>query len=103
MRDPHEVYMNTLVPMVVEQSKRHAFISTLLRIPHLVVCINKMDLVGWDEAAFERVKNEFRDFAMKLDVTDLTFIPVSALHGDTVVDRLDTCPDERGDRSQCRL
>src|SRR5262245_16868166 len=48
---------------VVEQSKRHAFISTLLRIPHLVVCVNKMDLVGWDEAAFERVKAEFRDFA----------------------------------------
>jgi bifunctional enzyme CysN/CysC len=70
---------------VVEQSRRHAFISTLLRIPHLVVCVNKMDLVDYDEEAFERVKNEFRDFARKLDVTDLTFIPVSALHGDNVV------------------
>jgi bifunctional enzyme CysN/CysC len=70
---------------VVEQSRRHAFISTLLRIPHLVVCVNKMDLVDYDEAAFERVKAEFREFAMKLDITDLTFIPVSALHGDNVV------------------
>jgi bifunctional enzyme CysN/CysC len=72
---------------VVEQSRRHAFISTLLRIPHLVVCVNKMDLVGYDEAAFEAVKAEFRDFAMKLDITDLTFVPISALHGDNVVER----------------
>ena len=72
---------------VVEQSRRHAFISTLLRIPHIVVCVNKMDLVDFDEAAFERVKAQFREFAMKLDVGDLTFIPVSALHGDNVVDR----------------
>ncbi len=72
---------------VVEQSRRHAFISTLLRIPHIVVCVNKMDLVDFDEAAFERVKAQFREFAMKLDVGDLTFIPVSALHGDNVVER----------------
>jgi bifunctional enzyme CysN/CysC len=81
---------------VVEQSKRHAFISTLLRIPHLVVCVNKMDLVDWDEAAFERVKNQFREFAMKLDVADLTFIPVSALHGDNVVDRSPNSPWYQG-------
>jgi bifunctional enzyme CysN/CysC len=81
---------------VVEQSKRHAFISTLLRIPHLVVCVNKMDLVDWDEAAFERVKSEFREFAMKLDITDLTFIPVSALHGDNVVDRSPNSPWYQG-------
>jgi bifunctional enzyme CysN/CysC len=72
---------------VLEQSKRHAFISTLLRIPHLVVCVNKMDLVGYDESAFEAVKADFREFAMKLDITDLTFIPISALHGDNVVER----------------
>ena len=81
---------------VVEQSRRHAFISTLLRIPHIVVCVNKMDLVGYDEAAFERVKAEFRDFAMKLDVPDLTFIPVSALHGDNVVDRSPNMPWYQG-------
>ena len=77
---------------VVEQSRRHAFISTLLRIPHLVVCVNKMDLVGYDEAAFEAVKAQFREFAMKLDVSDLTFIPVSALHGDNVVERSPNMP-----------
>ncbi len=65
---------------VVEQSRRHAFLASLLRIPHLVVCINKMDLVDYDEKAFETVKEEFRNFAMKLDVADLTFIPMSALH-----------------------
>ncbi|MFP5576806.1 MAG: sulfate adenylyltransferase subunit 1 [Acidimicrobiia bacterium] len=74
---------------IVEQSRRHAFLATLLRIPHLVVCINKMDLVDWSEERFEEIKAEFRQFATKLDVADLTFIPVSALHGDNVVDRSD--------------
>jgi bifunctional enzyme CysN/CysC len=72
---------------IVEQSRRHAFLATLLRIPHLVVCVNKMDLVDWSEDRFEEIKAEFRQFATKLDVTDLTFIPVSALHGDNVVER----------------
>lgn len=72
---------------VVEQSRRHAFLASLLRIPHLVVCVNKMDLVDFDQDAYEEVKAEFRDFAMKLDVSDLTFIPVSALHGDNIVER----------------
>jgi len=72
---------------IVEQSRRHAFLSSLLRIPHLVVCVNKMDLVDYDEEVFERLKKEFRDFAMKLDISDLAFIPVSALHGDNVVER----------------
>ncbi|CAN5806546.1 hypothetical protein BH24ACT3_BH24ACT3_16300 [soil metagenome] len=72
---------------VLEQSRRHAFIASLLRIPHLVVCINKMDLVGYDEARYEEIKTDFRSFAMKLDIGDLTFVPVSALHGDNVVDR----------------
>jgi bifunctional enzyme CysN/CysC len=72
---------------VIEQTKRHAFISSLLRIPHLVVCVNKMDLVGYDQDLFESVKAQFREFAMKLDVADLTFIPISALHGDNVVER----------------
>ncbi len=81
---------------VVEQSRRHAFLASLLRIPHLVVCINKMDLVDYDEKAFETVKEEFRNFAMKLDVTDLTFIPMSALHGDNVVDRSENMPWYQG-------
>ena len=74
---------------VLEQSKRHAFLASLLRIPHLVLAVNKMDLVDYDQRRFEEVKDEFRDFASKLDITDLTFIPVSALHGDNVVDRSD--------------
>ncbi len=77
---------------VVEQSRRHAFLASLLRIPHLVVCVNKMDLVGFEQEAFERVKAEFREFAMKLDVADLTFIPVSALHGDNIVERSPNTP-----------
>jgi sulfate adenylyltransferase subunit 1 len=77
---------------VVEQSRRHAFLAALLGIPHLVVCVNKMDLVDWSEARFEEIKAEFRSFAMKLDVHDLTFIPVSALHGDNVVERSATMP-----------
>jgi bifunctional enzyme CysN/CysC len=77
---------------VVEQTKRHAFISTLLRVPHLVVCINKMDLVGWDEAVFEHICDEFTSFSAKLDIADLTFIPVSALHGDNVVERSENMP-----------
>ena len=72
---------------VLEQSKRHAFLASLLRIPHLVLAVNKMDLVDYDQQRFEEVRNEFRDFAAKLDIADLTFIPVSALHGDNVVDR----------------
>ena len=77
---------------VVEQSRRHAFLASLLRIPHLVVCVNKMDLIDYDEKAFVAVKEEFRSFAMKLDISDLTFIPVSALHGDNVVERSANMP-----------
>ncbi len=77
---------------IVEQSRRHAFIASLLRVPHLVVCINKMDLVDYDQAVFERIKDEFRHFATKLDVNDLTFIPISALDGDNVVNRSANMP-----------
>jgi bifunctional enzyme CysN/CysC len=72
---------------LVEQSRRHAFLATLLRIPHLIVCVNKMDLVDWSEERFEEIKAEFEAFATRLEVSDLTFIPVSALKGDNVVDR----------------
>src|SRR2546423_47380 len=77
---------------ILEQSRRHAFISSLLGIPHLVLCINKMDLVDYDEGVFEAIRQEFRQFAMKLDVSDLTFIPISALHGDNVVERSANTP-----------
>jgi bifunctional enzyme CysN/CysC len=77
---------------VLEQSRRHAFIASLLGIPHLVLCVNKMDLVDWSAERFDEIKTEFRSFAMKLDVHDLTFIPVSALHGDNVVERSPNMP-----------
>jgi len=72
---------------LLEQSRRHAFIASLLRIPHLVVAVNKMDLVDYSQARFDEIVEEFRQFAMKLDVADLAFIPISALHGDNVVQR----------------
>jgi bifunctional enzyme CysN/CysC len=72
---------------VVQQSRRHAFISSLLRIPHLVVCVNKMDLVDFDEAVFNAIVEDFSSFASKLEISDITFIPISALDGDNVVDR----------------
>jgi sulfate adenylyltransferase large subunit len=72
---------------VSEQTRRHAYIASLLRIPHVVVCVNKMDLVGYDEAAFDQVVEELTDWTARLALPDVTFIPISALHGDNVVDR----------------
>lgn len=72
---------------LLTQSRRHAFISSLLRIPHLVVAINKMDLVDYDEKVFNEIVAEFRDFAKKLNVSDITYIPISALKGDNVVEK----------------
>ncbi|MEE9373469.1 MAG: sulfate adenylyltransferase subunit CysN [Saprospiraceae bacterium] len=72
---------------IVEQTRRHSFISSLLQIPHIVVCINKMDLVDYSEEVYEKIKDEFSGFSSKLDVKDIHFIPISALKGDNVVDR----------------
>lgn len=72
---------------VIEQTCRHSFIASLLQIPHLVVCVNKMDLVDYGEEAFNKVVKQFRDFASKLEVPDIRFVPISALHGDNVVNR----------------
>ncbi len=72
---------------LTEQSRRHAFLATLLRVPHLVLAVNKMDLVGYEASAYEGIKAEFAAFATKLEIGDLTFIPLSALHGDNVVQR----------------
>lgn len=72
---------------ILEQTRRHAFIASLLQIPHLVVCVNKMDLVEYSEERYEEIKEEFEKFSYKLDVKDVHFIPISALNGDNVVDR----------------
>src|SRR5487761_1374556 len=77
---------------LTEQSRRHAFLATLLQVPHLVLAVNKMDLVGYDPAVFERIVAEFSAFAAKLDISDLTFIPISALPGDNVVQRSASMP-----------
>jgi len=77
---------------VVEQSRRHAFLASLLRVPHLVLCVNKMDLVDYDQDTFEAIKDDFRSFATKLDITDLSFVPISALNGDNVVNRSAVMP-----------
>lgn len=69
---------------VQEQTRRHSIISSLLGIPHLVICINKMDLVGFDEAVYNRIVEDYKQFAQKLNAKDITFIPVSALKGDNV-------------------
>jgi bifunctional enzyme CysN/CysC len=77
---------------LTEQSRRHAFLATLLRVPHLVLAVNKMDLVDYDSAVFERITEEFAAFATKLEIGDLSFIPISALHGDNVVQRSANMP-----------
>ncbi len=71
---------------VIEQSRRHTAIAALLRIPHLVVAVNKMDLVGWSEARFLEIRAQFEEFLPRLDIKDVKFIPMSALNGDNVVD-----------------
>ncbi|GIE99166.1 sulfate adenylyltransferase subunit 1 [Paractinoplanes rishiriensis] len=77
---------------LVEQSRRHAFLTSLLRVPHLVLCVNKMDLVGWDKAIYDKIADEFTSFAAKLDAPDLTIIPISALNGDNIASRSENSP-----------
>jgi bifunctional enzyme CysN/CysC len=77
---------------VIEQSRRHAFLASLLRVPHVVMLVNKMDLVDYDQAVYQRVAEDFRAFAAKLDIPDLTIIPISALKGDNVVTRSENMP-----------
>ncbi len=77
---------------VIEQSRRHAFIASLLRVPHLLLAVNKMDLVDWDEDVYSEIVSEFTAFAAKLEVTDLSSIPISALHGDNVVNPSEHMP-----------
>jgi bifunctional enzyme CysN/CysC len=77
---------------LVEQSRRHAFIATLLRVPHLLLAVNKMDLVDYSAEVFESIAGEFERFATKLEVPDLTVIPISALNGDNIVSRSPNTP-----------
>jgi sulfate adenylyltransferase subunit 1 len=77
---------------VLEQTRRHAFIASLLQIPHLVVCINKMDLVDYSEETYEKIKQDFEEFSYKLNVNDVHFIPISALKGDNVVTKSENTP-----------
>ena len=77
---------------VLEQSKRHAYVSALLGVPHLVVCVNKMDLVGFDQDRFEAIKSELDAICEKLDFNDVLVIPMAALHGDNVVDGSERMP-----------
>ncbi len=81
---------------VVEQTRRHAIIASLLQIPHLVICINKMDLVDFKEEAYEKIKDDFMDWAGKLDIKDMHFVPMSALLGDNVVEKSDNMPWYKG-------
>ena len=77
---------------VLTQSRRHAFIASLLRVPHMVVCVNKMDLAGFAEERFDTVVREVIEWSSQLGLHDVAFIPVSALHGDNVVDRSAAMP-----------
>ncbi len=72
---------------VIEQTRRHAFLSSMLGVPHMVVCVNKMDLIDWDQHRYERIRSDFMEFAARLNVHDITFIPISAIRGDNVVQR----------------
>jgi bifunctional enzyme CysN/CysC len=77
---------------LLEQSRRHAFLASLLGIQHIVLAVNKMDLIDWDKAKFEEIRDEFHAFAARLDVQDVATIPISALHGDNVVTKSDRAP-----------
>lgn len=81
---------------IIEQTQRHTFISSLLGIPHVVFCINKMDLVDYDEEVFEKIKKDLEAFSSKLDVKDVHFIPISALKGDNVVNQSERMPWYKG-------
>jgi sulfate adenylyltransferase subunit 1 len=72
---------------LVEQTHRHSFIASLLKIPHIIVCINKMDLVNYEEAVYEKIVEEYKSFSSKLEISDIQFVPISALAGDNVVNR----------------
>jgi sulfate adenylyltransferase subunit 1 len=77
---------------VTEQTYRHSYISSLLQIPHLIICVNKMDLMDYKEEVFDQIKHDFGAFAAKLDVKDIQYVPISALNGDNVVEKMNNMP-----------
>lgn len=81
---------------ILEQTRRHAFISSLLGVPHLVLCVNKMDLVDYSQEVYDRIVEDFREFATKLQISDLRFVPVSALKGENVAEESTEMPWYRG-------
>lgn len=81
---------------LIEQTYRHSFIASLLKIPHIIVCVNKMDLVQYDEAVFDTIVRDYKAFSSKLEVSDIQFVPISALHGDNVVNRSEHMPWYQG-------
>jgi sulfate adenylyltransferase subunit 1 len=81
---------------VIEQTKRHSFIASLLQIPHVIVCVNKMDLVDWQESQFQKIIDEYESILSKMSIRDVHFIPMSALKGDNVVNRSENMPWYQG-------
>lgn len=81
---------------IIEQTYRHSYIASLLQIPHIIVAINKMDLVDWDEKTFNKIVQDYKAFASKLDIKDVHFLPISALAGDNVVHRSENMPWYQG-------
>lgn len=77
---------------LLEQTFRHSFIASLLKIPHVIVCVNKMDLVDYDEEVFDKIVSDYKAFSSKMDIKDIQFVPISALKGDNVVDRSENMP-----------
>lgn len=77
---------------IIEQTKRHSLIASLLGIPHLAICINKMDLVDWDESVYHQIREAYKEFAAKLSIRDVHFIPISALLGDNIVHKSNNMP-----------
>jgi sulfate adenylyltransferase subunit 1 len=81
---------------LVEQTFRHSYIASLLKIPHIIVCVNKMDLVDYDETIYDRIVEEYKAFSSKLEISDIQFVPISALAGDNVVNRSEKTPWYQG-------
>jgi sulfate adenylyltransferase subunit 1 len=81
---------------MVEQTHRHSFIASLLKIPHVIVCVNKMDLVNYDEKVYDKIVEDYKAFSSKLEVFDIQFVPISALVGDNVVNRSENMPWYQG-------
>lgn len=81
---------------VTEQTSRHSYIASLLQIPHVIICINKMDLVDYDEARFKKIKDDFATFSKLIHIPDLSYVPISALYGDNVVEQSENMPWYKG-------